>query len=192
MKKFFPMILTSIIVILFLGIFICSKQNYSQVSMESIAGFVDNRLVTVSNFQNSILVKPKEREAMVGYIFYPQNNIDEKSYIPVMSEVAQRGFNIYIIKTPLHLNLNTNKLGEQIVSTNQYIKKWVIGGVGEGEKSAIDFHDKIKETGNAELVLYNDVIPVLDGSNYYCDIDYKENVLESSKNLLKYLNKVRN
>lgn len=192
MKKFFPMILTSIIVILFLGIFIYSKQNYSQASMENIAGFVDNRLVTVSNFKNSILVKPKEREAMVGYIFYPQNNIDEKSYIPVMSEVAQRGFNIYIIKTPLHLNLNTNKLGEQIVSTNQYIKKWVIGGVGEGEKSASDFHDKIKETGNAELVLYNDVIPVLDGSNYYCDIDYKENVLESSKNLLKYLNKVRN
>ncbi|GAA0071631.1 hypothetical protein UT300003_31560 [Clostridium sardiniense] len=192
MKKFFPMILTSIIVILFLGIFIYSKQNYSQASMENIAGFVDNRLVTVSNFKNSILVKPKEREAMVGYIFYPQNNIDEKSYIPVMAEVAQRGFNIYIIKTPLHLNLNTNKLGEQIVSTNQYIKKWVIGGVGEGEKSASDFHDKIKETGNAELVLYNDVIPVLDGSNYYCDIDYKENVLESSKNLLKYLNKVRN
>lgn len=192
MKKFFPMILTSIIVILFLGIFIYSKQNYSQASMENIAGFVDNRLVTVSNFQNSILVKPKERDAMVGYIFYPQNNIDEKSYIPVMAEVAQRGFNIYIIKTPLHLNLNTNKLGEQIVSTNQYIKKWVIGGVGEGEKSASDFHDKIKETGNAELVLYNDVIPVLDGTNYYCDRYYKENVLESSKNLLKYLNKVRN
>ncbi|MBY0757103.1 alpha/beta hydrolase [Clostridium sardiniense] len=192
MKKFFPMILTSIIVILFLGIFIYSKQNYSQASMENIAGFVDNRLVTVSNFQNSILVKPKERDAMVGYIFYPQNNIDEKSYIPVMAEVAQRGFNIYIIKTPLHLNLNTNKLGEQIVSTNQYIKKWVIGGVGEGEKSASDFHDKIKETGNAELVLYNDVIPVLDGNNYYCDRYYKENVLESSKNLLKYLNKVRN
>lgn len=192
MKKFFSIILISVIAILFLGTFIYSKENYSQVNRESILKYVDNRLVTVSNFKNSILVKPKEREAMVGYIFYPQNNIDENSYIPVMSEVAQRGFNVYIIKTPLHLNLNTNKSGKQVIYMNQHIKKWVIGGIGEGEKSAKDFYNKIKENENVELILCNDVVPVLDESNYYCDRYYEKNILESSKNLLKYLNKLRN
>lgn len=192
MKKFFSIILISIITILFLGIFVYSKENYSQVKRESISEFVDNRLVTVSNFNNSILVKPKEREAMIGYIFYPQNNIDENSYIPVMSEVAQRGFNIYIIKTPLHLNLNTNKFGEQIIYTNQYIQKWIIGGVGEGEKAAKDFYNKIKENKNAELVLCNDIMLAFDKYDYYCDRYYKENILESSKNLLEYLNKLKN
>ena len=75
MKKSFSILFISIITILFLGIFISSKENYSKLNRENVLKCINSDLITVSNFNNSILVKPKEREAMVGYIFYPQNNV---------------------------------------------------------------------------------------------------------------------
>lgn len=191
MKKSFFILLISIITILFLGIFIYSKENYSKVNREDVLKYVDTDLVTVSNFNNSILIRPKEREAIVGYIFYPENNIDENSYIPVMSEVAQRGFNVYIIKTPFHLNLNTNKLGKQIVNSNQYIQKWIISGVVEGEKSAKNFYNIIKKNKNIELVLCGNTVLNFNIEDYYCDRNYKENILENSKELIEALNQVK-
>lgn len=189
MKKSFSILFISIITILFLGIFIYSKENYSKISREDVLECVNSDLVTVSNFNNSILVRPKEREAMVGYIFYPQNKIDENSYIPVMAEVAQRGFNVYIIKTPLHLNLNTNKLGKQIIYSNQDIQKWIISGVEEGEKSAKDFYNKNKKNKNIELVLCGNTVLNFSIEDYYCNRFNKENILENSKELIKTLTK---
>ena len=190
MRKSFSILVISIITILFLGIFIYSKGNYSKIRREDVLECVNTDLVTVSNFNNSILVRPKEREAMIGYIFYPQNKIDENLYIPVMAEIAQRGFNVYIMKTPLHLNLNTNKLGEQIIYCNQDIQKWIISGMEEGEKSAKKFYNKIKNK-NIELVLCGNTVLNFSIEDYYCNRYDKGNVLENNKELIKTLTELK-
>lgn len=191
MKKSFSILFISIITILFLGIFISSKENYSKVNREDVLKYINSDLITVSNFNNSILVKPKEREAMVGYIFYPQNNVDENSYIPVMAEIAQRGFNVYIMKTPLHLNLNTNKLGEQIIYCNQQIQKWIVSGVEEGEKSAEDFYNRIKKNKDIQLVLCGNTVLNSNIEDYYCNRYHKEDILKNSKELIKMLTELK-
>ncbi|MDQ0150295.1 alpha/beta hydrolase [Eubacterium multiforme] len=186
MRKSFVPVVISIIISLFLGIFIYSKINYSQVKREYVERFVDKRLVTVNNSNNSIVIKPKERDAMVGYIFYPENNIDENAYIPLMAKVAERGFNVYIVKTPLHLNLNGNKLGKDIISINKDINSWIISGINEGERSAKEFYDKIKEDGKFELFICKDIKGRSTLNKDYCNYD----ISKDSKILIKSLNEL--
>lgn len=186
MRKIFVPVVISIIISLFLGIFIYSKINYSQVKREYVERFVDKRLVTVNNSNNSIVIKPKERDAMVGYIFYPENNIDENAYIPLMAKVAERGFNVYIVKTPLHLNLNGNKLGKDIISINKDINSWIISGINEGERCAKEFYDKIKDRESVKLFICKDVSEINKLNGHYCN----ENVTECSKKIINSLNEL--
>lgn len=137
--------LISIIVLLFLGTFIYSKINYSQVDREYVENLVDKRFVSVNNFDNGVILTPKDREGFIGYIFYPKNDEDVNSYIPIMSKLSERGFNVYIVESPLHKNFNTNKIGNKIINSNNGIKRWIISGESEGEISAKKFYIKLKE-----------------------------------------------
>lgn len=185
MRKILIPIYISIISI-FLGIFIYSGINYSQVNRDYVEKFVDKRLVTVNNLNNSIVIKPRERDALVGYIFYPQNNIDENYYIPIMAKVAERGFNVYIVKTLFHSNLNANKLGKDIISINKDINSWIISGINEGERSAKEFYDKIKDNEKAELFICKNIREINKLKEYYCN----ENIEKCSRQIIKSLNEL--
>ncbi|MGL4571052.1 MAG: alpha/beta hydrolase [Clostridium sp.] len=192
MKKKFFLSLIIIMSMIFISIFVYSKINYQQLDREKVESLVDKDFVDVNNYRNSIVIKPKGRDGCVGYIFYPQNNVDEASYIPVMAEIAQRGFNVYIMETSLHKNLNTNSIGRDIIVLNPSITNWVIGGVKEGENSAINLYNKIKDNKKAELLLCNDLIQLKYDDIYYCDRNMKEELKENSRIILESINKLRN
>lgn len=189
-KKFSSYVIISMI-IAFVGIFIYSNINYSQLDREKVESLVDKQFVDVNNYRNSILIRPKGREGCVGYIFYPKNNVDEASYIPIMSKIAERGFNVYIMKTVFHRNLNTDNIGKDIVSLNPSITNWVIGGEEEGKESATNFYEKIKNDKKAELLLCNDLVRLESSDIYYCDRNFKEDLEENSRIILESINKLR-
>lgn len=153
MKKLENFLIINII-ILFLGAFIYSKISYSQADRVYLESVVDKRFVSVNNFNNGVVLTPKNRSGLIGYIIYPKNNKDINSYIPRMSKLSERGFNVYIIKNPMHMNFDKNKVVSKVINLDNSIQKWIVTGELDGEVYAKKFYNKCKDNGNLNISFY--------------------------------------
>lgn len=154
MKKLKSFLIINNIIFLFLGIFICSKISYSQSDRLYLENFVDKRFVSVSNFNNGVVLTPKNRNGLIGYIIYPKNNKDINSYIPRMSKLSERGFNVYIIKNPIYMSFDKNKVVSKIMNLDNSIQKWIVTGELDGEVYAKKFYNKCKDNGILNISFY--------------------------------------
>lgn len=84
-----------------------------------------------------------------GIVFYPGGKVDERAYAPILLELAESGYEIYLIKMPAKLAVFGMNEAETIFKTAPHIKEWTMMGHSLGGAMAASFsasHDDEVDT----------------------------------------------
>ena len=83
--------------------------------------------------------RPQTGQPSTGFIFYPGGRVDYRSYAPLLSDIAAKGYEVVLAPMPLNLAIfGVEKAGEVIAAFPQ-VKIWAIGGHSLGGAMAAQY-----------------------------------------------------
>ncbi|MDK2584784.1 alpha/beta hydrolase [Romboutsia sedimentorum] len=127
-------------VIAVLGTFIWLTQTYSPKETAK-AALVSNKNVDVK-INDYISFTPKNVEATKGFILYPGAKVEPEVYAPFCEKIAEKGYEVVIIESPLNIPLLGKNEAEKVMNDYRDITHWVVGGHSLGGVAASDFASK--------------------------------------------------
>jgi len=80
-----------------------------------------------------------------GIVFYPGGKVDEKAYAPMLLELAEEGYEVYLVKMPAKLAIFGMNAAEDIFEDAAHIEDWAMMGHSLGGAMAASFsaaHDE--------------------------------------------------
>jgi pimeloyl-ACP methyl ester carboxylesterase len=94
--------------------------------------------ITVTEDPNRLELRA-QKSSGTGLIFYPGARVDPDAYAPVLSAVAQAGYEVFIVKMPLNLAVLGPTRADEIIAANPNIKRWAIAGHSLGGAMACSY-----------------------------------------------------
>lgn len=88
-----------------------------------------------------------------GIIFYPGGKVDEKAYAPLLLELAEHGYEVYLVKMPAKLAIFGANAAEDIMEDVSHIEHWTMMGHSLGGAMAADFSASHDEEVDALVLL---------------------------------------
>ncbi len=80
-----------------------------------------------------------------GVIFYPGGKVEETAYAPLLLELAENGYEVYLVKMPMKLAVFGMNRAEEIMAEASHITEWTMMGHSLGGAMAASFsagHDE--------------------------------------------------
>lgn len=74
-----------------------------------------------------------------GIIFYPGGKVEETAYAPLLLELANQGYEVYLVKMPAKLAIFGMNAAEDIIEEATHIKEWTMMGHSLGGAMAASF-----------------------------------------------------
>ena len=74
-----------------------------------------------------------------GIIFYPGGKVDEVAYAPLLLELAEQGYEVYLVKMPAKLAIFGMNAAEDIIKEAEHIEEWTMMGHSLGGAMAASF-----------------------------------------------------
>ncbi|WP_256295838.1 alpha/beta hydrolase [Haloarchaeobius salinus] len=130
---------------------------------ESPAAVESEYDVTVESGYGGYVVRPDDQPAVagrVGLVFYPGGRVEPGAYVHTLAPLAERGVTVVVPGVPLNLAVLDNDAASPVISNEDGIDSWYVGGHSLGGAMACRYAN-----GNAGRV---DGL-VLAAS--YCDVD---------------------
>jgi len=84
--------------------------------------------VTITEGKFWYQFSPSGSNPQTGFIFYPGGRIDYRAYAPLMREIAQGGYAVFLVKMPLNLAVFGQNRADTILEAYPEISNWYIGG----------------------------------------------------------------
>jgi hypothetical protein len=75
-------------------------------------------------------------DAKIGFIFYPGGKVEHTAYIPLMREIASKGYLCILCRMPFRLAIMDIHRADNYIGGYEGIKTWYIGGHSLGGVSA--------------------------------------------------------
>jgi hypothetical protein len=122
----------------FSGYFLYSYYNSlpaNQDSYRNASNIKDVKLVEKTNYYELLPKQPGK----VGLILYPGAFAEPKAYLSPFAGLAQRGFTIFIIKSPLNFALLNPDAAKPIIQSEKQIDQWYVAGHSLGGVTACEF-----------------------------------------------------
>lgn len=118
--------------------------NTSYPAMEEVSQFLqDSNSVQVE--EGKWITFSSNNSNGKGILFYPGGKVDPESYAPLLHQLAERGYNSYLIKMPFNLAVLNASAAEKVIAANPQISEWYIGGHSLGGAMASQFVNKHPE-----------------------------------------------
>ena len=83
------------------------------------------------------LLQKKDGNEKLGIIFYPGGRILPMAYLPILKQIALKGFPVYLVKMPLNMAIFDYKRAIKIIDKHLEFNAWVIGGHSLGGAMAV-------------------------------------------------------
>lgn len=93
------------------------------------------------------------KDSNVGFIFYPGGKVDEKSYSPLLEELAETNITVVLVKMPFHLAIFNTDAAKDVIEQMRTIDTWFIGGHSLGGAMASSFVAKNDDLFNGLILL---------------------------------------
>jgi len=80
-----------------------------------------------------------------GIIFYPGGKVEETAYAPLLLELAEHGYDVYLVKMPAKLAIFGMNAAEEIIEAEEHVAEWTMMGHSLGGAMAASFsasHDE--------------------------------------------------
>lgn len=74
-----------------------------------------------------------------GIIFYPGGKVDEVAYAPLLLELAEKGYDVYLVKMPAKLAILGKDKADAIIAGDASIKEWTMMGHSLGGAMAATY-----------------------------------------------------
>lgn len=84
----------------------------------------ESKYLNFNNTDKFLFMEPKNNENIsTGLIFYPNGLVDEKAYLPLLTELSKQGYGVYILKYPLKMPIfGANGISKKIIKDSRYNK----------------------------------------------------------------------
>ena len=112
-----------------------------------------NDVVNVEKGQFWLKFSPTNQTPISGFIFYPGGRVDYRAYAPLMRAIAERGYEVALVKMPLNLAVLGANRADAVIDANPEIPVWYIGGhsLGGAMAAAYVYNNPVSVQG---LVLW--------------------------------------
>ncbi len=94
-----------------------------------------------------------EEDATKGIVFYPGGKVDETAYAPMLVELAEAGYEVYLVKMPAKLAIFGMNAAEDIIEEQTHITEWTMMGHSLGGAMAASFSASHDEEVDALVLL---------------------------------------
>lgn len=74
-----------------------------------------------------------------GIIFYPGGKVDEIAYAPLLMELAEMGYEVYLVKMPAKLAIFGMNRADEIIEDAEHIREWIMMGHSLGGAMAASY-----------------------------------------------------
>lgn len=95
----------------------------------------------------------EDTDADKGIVFYPGGKVDEKAYAPMLLELAENGYEVYLVKMPAKLAIFGMNAAEDIFEEADHIENWTMMGHSLGGAMAASFSASHDEEVDALVLL---------------------------------------
>ena len=133
--------------------------DYYEATDKAKKAMLGNEIVIVEEIENYYLFSKNPAISYVGpgdgkgIIFYPGGKVDEKAYAPLLLELAEYGYEVYLVKMPAKLAILDANAAEDIIKEAEHIKEWTMMGHSLGGAMAADFSASHDEQIDALVLL---------------------------------------
>lgn len=113
----------------------------------------ENKLSEESNEDTSENKAENNREITQGIVFYPGGKVEETAYAPLLLELAENGYEVYLVKMPAKLAIFGMNTAEDIFKEASHIEDWTMMGHSLGGAMAASFSANHDEEVDALVLL---------------------------------------
>ncbi|MBQ8627010.1 MAG: alpha/beta fold hydrolase [Agathobacter sp.] len=128
--------------------------DYYKATEKAQTAILGNSLVEVTETGDYYFFdSPGDIQSGKGIIFYPGGKVDEVAYAPLLLDLAEQGYDVYLVKMPAKLAIFGMNAAEGIMKEATDITEWTMMGHSLGGAMAASFsasHDE--EVGNLVLL----------------------------------------
>ncbi len=148
-------------VVLFLTVFLFSAGTISCKSYSPAFKITDfysdfKEEIIFSEEKSYISVIPRHTEAsdlQDGLIFYPGGLVDYQAYLPVMTQLAKKGFSCFLVKMPFDFAFLDISAAKKFPKLHPEIDKWYIAGHSLGGAMAASYVSRHKKDFEGLILL---------------------------------------
>ena len=125
--------------------------DYYEATEKAKKAILGNERIEVAETDDYYLLQKRESESLTlpaegkGIIFYPGGKVDEVAYAPLMLELAEAGYDVYIVKMPAKLAILGANKADAIIAGDATIIEWTMMGHSLGGAMAASYaasHDE--------------------------------------------------
>ena len=101
--------------------------------------------IQVQEMEDYYLFSNASEDSDKGIIFYPGGKVEETAYAPMLLELAEEGYEVYLVKMPAKLAIFGMNAAEDIIEATEGIDEWTMMGHSLGGAMAASFsasHDE--------------------------------------------------
>ncbi len=128
-----------ILLVLAAGGFVFWASSSQGPSQEALLAMKGGEGVAIESYADWTVFRPQDAQPEVGLIFYPGGRVDYRSYAPLLSMVARRGYEVVLVPMPLNLAVFGVEKAQQVITAFPQVKAWAIGGHSLGGSMAAQF-----------------------------------------------------
>lgn len=143
--RFSLLILVSLSVLATAGFFTWAL-NPLAPSADTLDALNNTSLVSVEQQRDWIVFRPANQSITTGFIFYPGGHVDFRAYVRHMSDLAERGVLVVLVRMPLSLAVFSADKAEEVMAAYPEVEQWAIGGHSLGGAMAAAFAYQNPET----------------------------------------------
>ncbi|MDO9086579.1 MAG: alpha/beta hydrolase [Anaerolineaceae bacterium] len=142
-----------VIIIITISAFVIWGSTPARPDTLALQALESNDVVNVEKGQFWLQFSPTNRDPISGFIFYPGGRVDYRAYAPLMRAIAERGYEVALVKMPLSLAVLGANRADAVIDANPEIPVWYIGGhsLGGAMAAAYVYNNPVSVQG---LVLW--------------------------------------
>lgn len=119
--------------------------DYYEAAAPARKAMLGSDTVKVTEAEGYYLFANESQESDKGIVFYPGGKVEETAYAPLLLELAENGYEVYLVKMPAKLAIFGMNAAEDIIEDMEHIEEWTMMGHSLGGAMAASFsanHDE--------------------------------------------------
>ena len=147
MRKAFKIGIIAFIVIFFGGFFVYANIYYhAEETATDLMNGTEN--VSVVKVSNGLLLDGYGNDTAI--IFYPGAKVEYTSYLPLLMDVASKGYDCYLVEMPFNLAFFNKNSADEILKNSSYNHYFIAGHSLGGAMASI----YVNNTGTMDGIIY--------------------------------------
>lgn len=113
--------------------------DYYEATAPARKAMLGSDAIAVKEKENYYLFSHKTERADKAIVFYPGGKVEETAYAPMLLELAEQGYEVYLVKMPAKLAIFGMNAAEDIIEEASHIAEWTMMGHSLGGAMAASF-----------------------------------------------------